>query len=261
MVAFWDVLALVLLLVSIAFLVLTVVLVVALLWTKKSEKSSEEAASRARTVALGIAGLVFLAFAGAVFSWKHPTLDVIRDKSDALTAVGTVSGDVVTAIIAGTTLYALILLRRAVSEQVKQLKASAVQNVGQEMLKIDRWMADNVNYIEELKRRATEHTPVGEAVAEVHADLIDQVLSQADYLPAGDVVYWKKYFRHIIQEWPQLRKFIEDNNQWYRKSVSELLADTAKTSDGALTPGHREQQRHNTPSRPSSEPTARAPRG
>jgi hypothetical protein len=199
---------------------------------------------------LGIAGLVFLAFAGAVFFWKHPTLDVIRDKSDALTAVGTVSGDVVTAIIAGTTLYALILLRRAVSEQVKQLKASAVQNVGQEMLKIDRWMADNLNYIDELKRHATEHSPLGEAVAEVHADLIDQVLGQEDYLPTGDVVYWKKYFQDIIREWPQLRKFIEKHDHWYRKTVSELLADTAKTSDGALTPGHREQQRDNAPSKP-----------
>jgi hypothetical protein len=250
MVAFWDVLALVLLLVSIAFLVLTVVLVVALLWTKRSEKSSEEAASRARTVALGIAGLVFLAFAGGVFSWKHPTLDVLRDKSDALTAVGTVSGDVVTAIIAGTTLYALILLRRAVSEQVKQLRASAVQNVGQEMLKIDRWMADNVNYIDELKLPATQHSPLGAAVAEVHADLIDQVLGQADYLPAGDMVYWKEYFRDIIHEWPQLRKFMKEKNHWYRKATSELLVDTAKTSDSASTPGHREQQRHDTPSKP-----------
>jgi hypothetical protein len=250
MVAFWDVLALVLLLVSIAFLVLTLVLVVALLWTKKAEKSSEEAASQARTVALGIAGLVFLAFAGGVFYWKHPTLDVLREKSDALTAVGTVSGDVVTAIIAGTTLYALILLRRAVSEQVKQLKASAVQNVGQEMLKIDRWMADNLNYIDELKRRATEHSPLGAAVAEVHADLIEQVLSQADYLPAGDVAYWKEYFREILHEWPQLRKFIKKNDHWYRKSVSELLVDTANPSDSASTAGHGEQQGHNTPSKP-----------
>lgn len=227
MVAFWDVLALVLLLVSIAFLVLTMVLVVASVWTKQSEKSTEEASARVRIAAMAIAGLLALACAGGVFGWKHPSLDVIRAKSDALTAVGTISGDVVTAIIAGTTLYALILLRRAVSEQVKQLKVSAVQNVGQEMLKIDRWMADNAGYLEALSDR--KPSPLGAAVAEVYADLIDQVMGQADYLPADHMQPWKNYFNDRIQAWPQLKQFIVDHDGWYREANKQLLVNTPST--------------------------------
>ncbi|MGA8329129.1 MAG: hypothetical protein WB777_07530 [Mycobacterium sp.] len=247
MVAFWDVLALVLLLVSIAFLVLTVVLIIASLWTKKSKNSSDDAASRARTAALGIAGLVFLTFAGGVFFFKHPTLDVFREKSDALTAIGTVSGDVVTAIIAGTTLYALILLRKAVSEQVKQLTASAVQNVGQEMLKIDRWMADNPSYLDAV--RDEQHTPLGAAVAEVHADLIDQVVSQATYLPPEYMNPWERYFNELICSWPQLEKFLDDHRHWYGKEVVKFI-DAAKASDSAAASGDPEQQRQNAAATP-----------
>lgn len=228
MVAFWDVLALVLLLVSIAFLVLTMVLVVASVWTKQSEKSTEEASARVRIAAMAIAGLLALACAGGVFGWRHPTLDVTKEKSDALTAIGTVSGDVVTAIIAGTTLYALILLRKAVSEQVKQLKVSAVQNVGQEMLKIDRWMADNSGYLEALSDK--KPSPLGAAVAEVYADLIDQVMSQAHYLPADHMQPWKNYFNNRIHNWPQLKKFIADHDDWYREAIKQLLVDSAETS-------------------------------
>ncbi len=213
MVAFWDVMALVLLLVSIAFLVLTLVLVVAAVWTKRSENGNEESAARVRITAMGTAGLLALACAGGVFAWKHPSLDVIREKSDALTAIGTVSGDVVTAIIAGTTLYALILLRKAVSEQVKQLKASAVQNVGQEMLKIDRWMADNLAYGRAVAD--TKYSPLGSAVAEVHADLIAQVRSQKEFLPPDHVDSWEEYFKDLIDMWPQLKKFIDDHPRWY----------------------------------------------
>jgi hypothetical protein len=212
-VAFWDVVALVLLLVSIAFLVLTMVLVVAVVWTKQSEKATEERAARVRITAMGVAGLLALACAGAVFAWKHPSLDVIREKSDALTAIGTVSGDVVTAIIAGTTLYALILLRKAVSEQVKQLKASAVQNVGQEMLKIDRWMADNLDYGKAVSD--PKYSSLGSAVAEVHADLISQVRSQKEFLPHDHVESWEEYFQDLIDMWPQLKKFMDDHPRWY----------------------------------------------
>jgi NADH:ubiquinone oxidoreductase subunit 5 (subunit L)/multisubunit Na+/H+ antiporter MnhA subunit len=252
MVAFWDVLALVLLLVSIAFLVLTVVLVVALLWTKKFKDSSQESekektASRVRTVALAMAGVIFLILAVAVLSSKHSTLSLDHDKSDTLTAVGTVSGDFVTAIIAGTTLYALILLRRAVSEQVKQLTANAVQNVGQEMLKIDRWMADNPNYLMAVGDKLC--TPLGAAVAQVHADLIDQVVSQASYLPPEYMPLWTRYFEELIREWPQLEKFMDDHRHWYGKEVAKLI-DAANASDSAAASGDAEQQRQNTPSTP-----------
>jgi hypothetical protein len=223
MVAFWDVLALVLLLVSIAFVVLTVVLIVGLVWTKVADKWSENAVSWVRAAMLGIAGLLFLALARGVFSWEHPTLDFSKDKSDVLTAVGTVSGDVVTATIAGTTLYALILLRKAVSEQVKQLKASAVQNVGQEMLKIDMWMADNVNYIDKVSDE--KYSQIGAAVAEVHADLIAQVLSQRDYLPTEHMEFWEEYFRDLIRKWPQLEQFLKKNHRWYEDTMKELSVD------------------------------------
>jgi hypothetical protein len=176
-----------------------------------------------RAAMLGIAGLLFLALARGVFSWEHPTLDFSKDKSDVLTAVGTVSGDVVTATIAGTTLYALILLRKAVSEQVKQLKASAVQNVGQEMLKIDMWMADNVNYIDKVSDE--KYSQIGAAVAEVHADLIAQVLSQRDYLPTEHMEFWEEYFRDLIRKWPQLEQFLKKNHRWYEDTMKELSVD------------------------------------
>jgi hypothetical protein len=223
MVTFWDVLALVLLLVSIAFVVLTVVLIVGLVWTKVADKWSENTVSWVRAAMLGIAGLLFLAIARGVFSWEHPTLDFSKDKSDVLTAVGTVSGDVVTATIAGTTLYALILLRKAVSEQVKQLKASAVQNVGQEMLKIDMWMADNVTYIDKVSDE--KYSQIGAAVAEVHADLIAQVLSQRDYLPTEHMEFWEEYFRDLIRKWPQLEQFLKKNHRWYEDTMKELSVD------------------------------------
>jgi hypothetical protein len=250
MVAFWDVLALVLLLVSISFLVLTVVLVVALLWTRKFQDSSQESektATRVRTFALAMAGVIFLILAVVVLLSKHPTLRFDQDKSDTLTAVGTVSGDIVTAIIAGTTLYALIMLRRAVSEQVKQLTASAVQNVGQEMLKIDRWMADNPSYLKAV--RDERQTPLGAAVAEVHADLIDQVVSQASYLPPEYMPAWRSYFKELIREWPQLAKFMDGHRRWYREEVIELI-DAAKTSDGTASSGDAEEHGHHTPVTP-----------
>jgi hypothetical protein len=223
MMAFWDVLALVLLLVSIAFVVLTLVPVVGMLWTKLTKKWSDDTSALARAAIMVIAALVSLILARVVFSREHPTLDFPKDKADVLTAVGTVSGDVVTATIAGTTLYALILLRRAVSEQVKQLKCSAVQNVGAEMLKIDRWMADNDSYLPELKRPATQHTPLGEAVAEVYADLIAQVRGQKSYLPPEHMDPWEDYFDEIIREWPQLKKFLENHHGWY--TVGQLKPD------------------------------------
>jgi hypothetical protein len=247
MVAFWDVLALVLLLVSVAFLVLTAVLVVGMLWTKRVEKSSEQTASRTRTLALAAAGAAFLVLALTVLLSKHPALDLTNAKADTLTAVGTVSGDVVTAIIAGTTLYALILLRRAVSEQVKQLTASAVQNVGQEMLKIDRWVADNPTYLDAVADE--RHTPLGAAVAEVHADLIDQVVSQASYLPAEYMPPWERYFKQLIREWPQLEKFMDDHRRWYRQELLDLI-DAAKAPESTATSGDAEQQRQNAPATP-----------
>jgi hypothetical protein len=215
MVAFWDVLALVLVLISIAFVVLTLVLVVGMLWTRLSRDWRDETTSWVRAAIMGAAALLSLILARAVFGWEHPTLDFSKDKADVLTAVGTVGGDVVTATIAGTTLYALILLRKAVSEQVNQLKASAVQNVGAEMLKIDRWMADNEEYILELKKPAAEHTPLGEAVAEVYADLISQVRSQRSYLPREHMEPWENYFDAIVEEWPQLKKYLQKHDEWY----------------------------------------------
>ena len=72
----------------------------------------------------------------------HEALDE-SSSAEGLTAVGAASGDVITAIIAATSVIAVLLLWKAVNEQNKQLKASAVQNVGHEMLKIDRWMVDH----------------------------------------------------------------------------------------------------------------------
>ena len=227
MVAFWDVLALVLLLVSIAFLVLTMVQIVGLVWTKLSRNWSDNTASWVRAAVMGIAGLLFLALARGLFNWERPTLDFSKDKSDVLTAIGTVSGDVVSATIAGTTLYALILLRKAVSEQVKQLKASAVQNVGQEMLKIDRWMADNPSYIDKVS--AEKYSQIGAAVAEVHADLIAQVLSQKEYLPSEHMKFWEEYFRDLIRKWPQLEQFLEKNHRWYEDTMKDLSVDKPST--------------------------------
>jgi hypothetical protein len=72
--------------------------------------------------------------------------------------------------------------------------------------------------------------PLGAAVAEVHADLIDQVMSQADYLPADHMQPWKNYFSDRLHEWPQLRQFMAARDGWYRETINQLLVDKAETS-------------------------------
>lgn len=238
MTAFWDVLDLVLLLVSVALLGLAVVLSVVLCAAKLFKRSSASASWTSAVVA-GVTGLVLLALAGVVFRSAHPTLDYPKDKSDTLTAVAAVSGDLITAIIAGTTLYAVILLRMSireqtigVEEQTKQLRASAIQAVGQEMLKIDRWMVDHIGmgYSEALKHPATVDSPLGAAVAEVYADLIAQVVGQRHFL---DHYYsgWDNYFSDIIEKWPQLKKYMDANGHWYGETLNYLGVSKETTTD------------------------------
>ncbi|MGO9384770.1 MAG: hypothetical protein ACLP4W_22430 [Mycobacterium sp.] len=157
--------------------------------------------------------------------------------SEAVSAVGTVSGDLITAIIAAATLVAVYLLYKSVGlldksvgeqaklveEEVKQLKADACQNVSQEMLTIGRWMADHPEYLHAVTRPKTEDSALGTSVAEVFADLIDHVSSQAPFLPEGYEGYWDDYFVHIIGTWPQLDKFITKHRNWYGPHTKALL--------------------------------------
>lgn len=243
MTAFWDVLDLVLLLVSVALLGLTVVLGVLLAVAKLRKRPSTgatdahagvqtggPAATKTSVMVAGVTGLLLLALAGVVFRNAHPTLDFPKDQSDTLTAIATVSGDLITSVIAGTTLYAVILLQRSireqtngVEEQTKQLRATAIQSVGKEMLEIDRWMVDNIErgYGEALKRPAAEDSPLGAAVAEVYADLIAQVVGQRHFL---DHYYsgWDNYFIDIIHKWPQLKKYMDANGHWYGETLDYL---------------------------------------
>lgn len=226
MVAFWDVLELVLLLVSIALLVLAVVLGVALPISRLLSKIS---ATTLWIVGAATGGLISLGLAAVVFYCAHPSLKYSRTDSEALQAIGTISGDVVTAVMAGTTLYAVILLRRGVSEQIKQLRASAIQNIGREMLEINRWAADHPEYIEDIKRHASENSPRAAAVAEVYADFIEQFITQEEFLPDGHVEPWERYFRDIIKEWPQLKKYMDERPHWYPDSMTELLVSEGTT--------------------------------
>ncbi len=155
----------------------------------------------------------------------HTVLEIAdgEKKAESLTAIGTVAGDVVTAILAATTLYAVILLRRAVNEQVKELRASAVQNVGHEMLRIDRWTAEHPEHLKAIALPADKKSDEGEALAEIYADFIDQVVSQAEYLPDGHVPVWEEYFDDIIVAWPQLRKYMVNHREWYLDAMNQLL--------------------------------------
>ncbi len=232
MTAFWDVLDLVLLLVGVALLVLALVLAVALCMTKLVHGTSA-AATWTRVVVAATTGVVLLVFTGVVYFHAHPTLEFPKDKSETLTAIGTVSGDVVTAIIAGTTLYAVILLRMAVREQTKQLKASAIQNIGNEMLKIDRWMVDNhPKYRDALTE---ENSALGAAVAEVYGDLIAQVHGQKDFLGEEKNNFqwenWEKYFRHLINTWPQLRNYMEQHPDWYGEIMIQLASPESQAPE------------------------------
>jgi hypothetical protein len=221
MAAFWDVLGLVLLLISSALLVLAVVVGIGFSSIKLIGKRWSKRATWKKVAAAATTGLVFLALAGVVFLFAHPTLGFSQEKSDSLTAVATVSGDLVAAIIAGTTLYAVNLLRTGVNEQTKQLRSNAIQNIGHEMLEIDRWVVDHKGYREALERPATENSPLGAAVAEVYADLISQVVGQRDFLEdyyAG----WDKYFNDIIEKWPQLKKYFDEHHHWYGDTLKYL---------------------------------------
>jgi hypothetical protein len=187
-------------------------------------------------------GLAIIIF-GGIFFWAGVILPSQiqaplgeNSVAEGLTAVGTVSGDAVTAVIAATSLFAVILLRKAVTEQTKQLKASAVQNVGHEALKIDRWMADHLEYLYALNRPEADQSARGAAVAEVYADFIDQVVSQEDYLPPSHMPPWREYFGEIIQTWPQLKKYMKDNPDWYLDTMNELLP-LYRADDRGLKPG------------------------
>ena len=118
------------------------------------------------------------------------------------------------AITAATMLYAVASFRKVLSEQTKQLQAAAIQGVGEEMLRIDRWMADHPNYFHEVRRPGPEQTVEGAAVAEVYADFIAHVMSLEDFLPEDHMDAWKTYFSQI-QTWPQLDNYLEKTPDWY----------------------------------------------
>jgi hypothetical protein len=200
-------------------------------WVNKARWDKTKGIRGPVAVILG-AGLV--ALASALLIHRFPD-----SASEAVTAIGTVSGDVITALIAATTLYAVTLLhrsvgeqkkavhaqRRAVEEQTKQLKITAIQNVNAEMLKIDRWMADHPKYIDAIKRPKHEKPDHGAAVAEVYADFIAQVVDHSDYLPDGHSEPWENYFKEVIREWPQLEKFMTDHPSWYGNTMKKLLPE------------------------------------
>jgi hypothetical protein len=164
--------------------------------------------------------------AGALLLGGAAHLLANRTPDGAVEAIGTVSGDVITAIIAATTLYAVLLLRRSVSEQTNQLKVNALQNVSSEMLKIDRWVADNPKYLAALKVSTKAEPPeCAAAVAEVYADFIAHVVDNAKYLPEGHIDFWQAYFNDIIGRWPQLDKFMADNERWYNEALNALRPD------------------------------------
>jgi hypothetical protein len=117
---------------------------------------------------------------------------------------------------------------KLVQTQAKRLQASVIQDLGYQMLKIDRWMADHPEYLEAIKRPDAEESACGAAVAEVYADFIDQVVSQDDLIPPEHIEAWNEYFRDIIEMWPQLKKYMRDNPRWYLETMNQLL----------LPPGH-----------------------
>ena len=164
--------------------------------------------------------------AGVLLLGGAAHLLVNRTPDSAVEAIGTVSGDVITSIIAATTLYAVILLNRSVSAQTNQLKVNALQNVSSEMLKIDRWVADNPKYLAALKVSTKQEPPeCAAAVAEVYADFIAHVVDNAKYLPEGHINFWQAYFNDIIGRWPQLEKFMDDNERWYNEALKVLRPD------------------------------------
>ena len=167
-----------------------------------------------------ILGVILLVLASVLLIHHFPDT-----ASEAVTAIGTVSGDVITAMIAAITLYAVTLLRRSVNEQTMQLKITAIQNVNAEMLKIDRWLADHPEYVKALESKKDEQPIHGKAVAEVYADFIAQVVDHAEFLPDGHSEPWENYFRDIIQMWPQLEKFMNDHPEWYLPTMKKLLPD------------------------------------
>jgi hypothetical protein len=174
--------------------------------------------------------------AGALILGGAAHLLANRTPDGAVEAIGTVSGDVITGIIAATTLYAVLLLRKSVTEQTNQLKVNALQNVSSEMLKIDRWVADNPKYLAALTVSTKEKPPeCAAAVAEVYADFIAHVLDNATYLPDGHIKFWKAYFKDIIGRWPQLEKFMNDNERWYNEALKALRPHrpTGASSTGA----------------------------
>jgi len=181
-------------------------------WWSKSKKARGPVAITAGVLLLG----------GAAYLLAKPNLT----PDTAVEAIGTVSGDVITAIIAAATLYAVLLLRTSVSEQSKQLKVNALQNVSSEMLKIDRWAADNPKYLAALACSTKQEPPeCAAAVAEVYADFIAHVLDHAQYLPEGHFDDWDRYFKDIFDQWPQLEKFMDDHESWYKNALKTLRPD------------------------------------
>lgn len=115
-----------------------------------------------------------------------------------------------------------------VKTQTKAIRTSAIQTIGREMLKIDRWMADHPEYRDALERPAAEPSALGAAVAEVYADLIAQVHGQKDFLNEDNNfnwANWEEYFKDIIKTWPQLRKFVDEYPEWYGNALNDLWVE------------------------------------
>jgi predicted nucleic acid-binding Zn-ribbon protein len=226
-------------LLGIALLILAFVMLVV---DVKGSKAWKRIPASVQVLGIAALGAIALGLGIVLPNFHHPKLDQ-ADPAEGLTGVATASGAIVTAIIAATTLYAVILLRKSVNEQIdatnqekkaveqqtKQLRATAIQNVGHEMMDIDRWMADHPDHLKALRLPEATQSEKGAAAGEIYADFIDQVVSQEDFLPDDHVKLWRNYFADIIGEWPQLRKYMEKTApRWYLETMNDLLKEKAE---------------------------------
>lgn len=176
------------------------------------------------------------------------------------TSVATVALAVATVILAGATFRTLHFLKKAqidqaealgnqrislekqteavkahtdaLKAQTKALRISAEHFATNELLAMNRWLAENPHLQMALENSEDEYSYDGENAAAVLSGFMDQTLRHCRLMELGDGKLWMPYFEDKLRQYPQVRKRINLCPDWYSEETLKKLAKDVSESVG-----------------------------
>jgi hypothetical protein len=152
----------------------------------------------------------------------------------AVEAISTAGAAVLTLVALGVTVWTLRrtikdqteAVRKqteAVRKQTEAVQAEAIRSASREVLELGKWLADRPWFRYALLCPVTKDSDYGEAAATVYADFMDHLLSQKFVYPEDLMPAWTKYFEGRLDMYPQIRKFVASNSEWYGPTLNGLV--------------------------------------